>query len=89
MSDPRDMPRVTINWTQFRPHRLARLVDGGRVSSQLRSRCCALIAIIASTLLVVALIVGSVAAAAWFIGNLFRRQEGATLVRTEAIGIDA
>ena len=36
----------------------------------------ALIAIVASTLFVIALVVGAGAAAAWFVGNLFRGRKG-------------
>ncbi len=73
MSDPRDMPRVTINWTQFRPQGWRGWIAAAGFLA-IAIAVLALIAIIASTLLVVALIVGIGSAAAWFIGNLFRRK---------------
>ena len=73
MSDPRDMPRVTINWAQFQPRGWrAWIAAAGFLAVAVA--VLALIAIVASTLLVVALIVGIASAAAWFIGNLFRRK---------------
>ncbi|NOT42021.1 MAG: hypothetical protein HOP13_16195 [Alphaproteobacteria bacterium] len=71
MSDPRDMPRVTINWAQFRPRGWRGWIAAAGFLA-VAIAVLALIAIIASTLLVVALIVGLGSAAAFFIGNLFR-----------------
>ncbi|MFM9864526.1 MAG: hypothetical protein ACKVRO_13055 [Micropepsaceae bacterium] len=71
MSDPRDMPRVTINWAQFRPQGWRGWITAAGFLA-VAIAVLALIAIIASTLLVVALIVGLGSAAAFFIGNLFR-----------------
>ncbi len=73
MSDPRDLPRVTINWAHFKPRDWRGWV-GAAGFLAVAVAVLALIAIVASTLLVVALIVGLGSAAAYFIGNLFRRK---------------
>jgi hypothetical protein len=73
MNDPRDLPRVSINWAYFKPRGWRGwLSAAGFLAVALG--VLALIAIVASTLLVVALIVGAGSAAAFFIGNLFRRK---------------
>ena len=73
MNDPRDLPRVTINWAHFRPRGWRGwLTAAGFLAVAVAAL--ALIAIVASTLLVVALIVGAASAVAFFIGNLFRRK---------------
>lgn len=66
MIDPRDVPRVSINWEYLRPKTWR---DWLRATGAL-----ALIAIIASTLLVIALVVAVGSAIAWFVGNVFRRK---------------
>jgi hypothetical protein len=73
MIDPRDMPRVTINWAHFRPKGWRGWV-GAAGFLAVAVAVLALIAIIASTLFVVALVVGAASGAAWFVGNLFRRK---------------
>ena len=73
MSDPRDMPRVSINWSYFKPKGWRQwLAASGFLAVAVG--VLALVAIVASTLLVVALIVGAGSAVAFFIGNLFRRK---------------
>ena len=74
MTDPRDdLPRVSINWSYFRPKSWRDwLAAAGFLAVAVAAL--ALIAVVASTLLIVALIVGVGSAAAWFIGNLFRRK---------------
>ena len=73
MSDPRDMPKVTINWAYFRPQGWRGWIAAAGFLA-VAIAVLALIAIVASTLLVVALVVGLGSAAAFFIGNLFRRK---------------
>lgn len=75
MTDPRDMPRITINWDHARP----RTWQGWVAAVALVAfgiAAFALIAVVASTLFVIALVVGAGAAASYFIGNLFRRRSG-------------
>ena len=70
MSGPYDRPRVTINWAHVLPRTLrgwATLVGGVAVGFAVL----ALVAVIASTLFVVALVVAVAAAIAFFIGNIF------------------
>ncbi|MEQ1866816.1 MAG: hypothetical protein ABL996_19435 [Micropepsaceae bacterium] len=75
MTDHRDIPRISINWSHFRPRTWRDwFTVAGFVAFAIA--VFALIAIVASTLLVVALIVGTVTAASLFIGNLFRRPRG-------------
>jgi hypothetical protein len=71
MSDPRDMPRVYINWAQFKPRGWRGWIAAAGFLA-VAIAVLALIAIVASTLLVVALVVGLGSAAAFLIGNLFR-----------------
>lgn len=73
MTDPRDLPRVTINWAYFKPRGWRGWLSAAGVLA-VAVAVLALIAIVASTLLVVALIVGAASAVAFFIGNLFRRK---------------
>jgi len=73
MIDPRDMPRVTINWAHFRPQGWRGWIAAAGFLA-VAVAVLALIAIIASTLFVVALVVGAGSAAVWFVGNLFRRK---------------
>ena len=73
MSDPRDIPRVTINWERVRPVGWRGWIAAAGFLA-VAVAVLALIAIVASTLLVVALIVGLGSAAAWLIGSLFRRK---------------
>ena len=73
MTDPYDRPRIYINWQQVRPNSWrAWLVAIGFVA--LAIAVLALVAVIASTLFVVAVVVGLASALAWFVGNLFRRR---------------
>ncbi|MBP6012148.1 MAG: hypothetical protein KBA31_07970 [Alphaproteobacteria bacterium] len=73
MTDPRDMPRVYINWDHIRPKTWR---DWFRVTTivAVGIAMLALIAIIASTLLIVAAVVALVAGAYLYIANLFRRR---------------
>jgi hypothetical protein len=73
MIDPRDMPRVSINWHYLRPKGWRGWIAAAGFLA-VAVAVLALIAVVASTLLVIALIVGLGSAAAYFIGNLFRRK---------------
>ena len=73
MNGPYDRPRVYINWSNARPKTLrgwTALVG----FAALAFAGLALVAVIASTLFFVALVVVIVSAVAFFIGNLFRRR---------------
>ena len=73
MNDPRDLPRVTINWAHFKPRGWRGWLSVAGFLA-VAVAVLALIAIVASTLLIVALIVGAGSAVVWFFGNLFRRK---------------
>ena len=71
MSGPYDRPRVTINWSHVLPKTLrgwTTFVGFNAVAFVVLS----VIAVIASTLFAVALVIALVAAIALFVGNLFR-----------------
>jgi len=71
MTNPYERPRVYVNWERVRPAGWRGWVAAiGFLAVGIA--VLALIAIVASTLFVIALVVGAGAAAAWFIGNLFR-----------------
>ena len=73
MSDPRDIPRITINWDYARPRSWQGWVAAVALVA-FGIAAFALVAVVASTLFVIALVVGAGAAASYFIGNLFRRR---------------
>jgi hypothetical protein len=73
MTDPYDRPRVYVNWERVRPAGWRGWVSAIALIA-LGIAVFALVAVIASTVFVIAAIVGAGAAIAWFIGNLFRRR---------------
>ena len=71
MSGPHDRPRVYINWQRVRPVGWrAWLAAVGFVAVAFAAL--ALVAVIASTVFVIAIVVAFGAAIAFFIGNIFR-----------------
>lgn len=74
MSDPYDRPRVYINWDRARPTTLRGWLAAVAVVA-LGIAVFALVAVLASTLFVVAVVVGLISAVTWYISNLFRRRK--------------
>ena len=71
MSGPYDRPRVYINWSRARPATWRGWVAAiGFVA--IAFVVLALVAVIASTVFAIALVVALIAALAFFIGNIFR-----------------
>jgi hypothetical protein len=68
-----DRPRIMINWNAVRPKGWRGWLTAAGVAAAALG-VLALIAIVASTLLIIALIVGAGSAIAFFVGNLFRRK---------------
>lgn len=73
MIDPRDMPRVYINWDRARPTTLSGWLAAIAVVA-IGIAVFALVAVVASTLFIVAVVVGMISAVTWYISNLFRRR---------------